>query len=67
LKDLKESNPVQLAKYAVANMIAEEPAFAWWVHKTLKHCNKIIKKVKARYWSRSNKFGIEPQSQLKKP
>jgi hypothetical protein len=27
LKDLKESNPVELAEYAVANWIAEEPAF----------------------------------------
>jgi hypothetical protein len=29
LKDLKESNPVELAEYAVANRIAEEPAFKW--------------------------------------
>ncbi len=27
LKDLKASNPVELAEYAVANWIAEEPAF----------------------------------------
>ena len=31
LKDLKESNPVELAEYAVANQINEEPAFKWWV------------------------------------
>ena len=31
LKDLKESNPVELAEYAVANKLVEEPAFAWWV------------------------------------
>jgi hypothetical protein len=31
LKDLKASNPVELAEYAVANWIAEEPAFKWWV------------------------------------
>jgi hypothetical protein len=30
-KDLKESYPVQVAEYAVANKIAEQPAFAWWV------------------------------------
>jgi hypothetical protein len=29
LKDLKSSNPVELAEYAVANWIAEEPAFKW--------------------------------------
>ena len=27
--DLKESNPVELAEYAVANKIVEEPAFKW--------------------------------------
>jgi hypothetical protein len=31
LKDLKESNPVQVAEYAVANKLAEEPAFVWWI------------------------------------
>ena len=31
LKDLKESNPVELAEYAVSNRIYHEPAFAWWV------------------------------------
>jgi DNA-binding HxlR family transcriptional regulator len=31
LKDLKESNPVELAEYAVANKLVEEPAFTWWV------------------------------------
>jgi hypothetical protein len=31
LKDLKESYPVQVAEYAVANKIVEQLAFAWWV------------------------------------
>ena len=31
LKILKESNPVQVAEYAVARNIDDEPAFAWWV------------------------------------
>ena len=30
-KDVKESYPVQLAKFTISNRIAEEPAFAWWV------------------------------------
>jgi hypothetical protein len=29
LKILKESNPVQVAEYAIARNIGEEPAFAW--------------------------------------
>jgi hypothetical protein len=31
LVDLKDSNPVKLAEYAVANKIDQEPAFRWWV------------------------------------
>jgi hypothetical protein len=40
LKELKASNPIELAEYAVANKIVEEPAFAWWVKHVLKpnHC-----------------------------
>jgi len=29
LKDVEEANPVELADYAVANKIADEPAFQW--------------------------------------
>jgi hypothetical protein len=36
LADLKESNPMELADYAVAHGIDIEPAFAWWVPYTLK-------------------------------
>ena len=35
LKDLKESHPVELAKFAKARAIQDEPAFAWWVPYTL--------------------------------
>ena len=59
LKDLKESNPVELAEYAISNKIAEEPAFAWWVHQTLRRRSRIIAKVKTRYWRRTHKYGIE--------
>ena len=50
LKDLKESYPVQTAEYAVVAKIAMEPAFAWWVPYTLKKRNRIISKVKSKYW-----------------
>jgi hypothetical protein len=42
LKDLKESNPVELAEYTVANRIAEEPALKWWVSNTLRKWNHSI-------------------------
>ena len=58
LKHLKDSNPIQLAEYAVANCIQEEPAFKWWVAHTLRTCNRIIAKVKSRYWKTNHKYGI---------
>ena len=36
LKYVKDSNPIELAEYAVANRIQEEPAFKWWVSETLR-------------------------------
>ena len=58
LKGLKDSNPVELAEYAVANLILDEPAFKWWVPPTLKKRNRAIAKVKSKYWRTSHKFGI---------
>jgi len=58
LKDLKESYPIQVAEYAVANKLAEEPAFAWWISDVLRKRDRIISKVKSRYWKRTHKYGI---------
>ena len=58
MKDVKESYPVQLAEFAISNRIAEEPAFAWWVPFVMKKRNRILAKVKSKYWLRSHKFGI---------
>jgi len=59
LKDLKESNPVEVAEYAKANGLSEEPAFAWWINDVLRRRNLIISKVKSRYWKTTHKFGIQ--------
>jgi hypothetical protein len=59
LKDLKNSNPVELAEYAVTSKLADEPAFKWWIRPVLRKRDIIIAKVKSRYWSRTHKFGIE--------
>ena len=58
LKDLKDTNPVELAEYAVANKIAEEPAFQWWADFCLRQRNIMISKVKAKYWRMTHKYGI---------
>jgi len=59
LKELKESNPIEVAEYAAANNIASEPAFAWWVPYTLRKRDRVIKAVKKRYFRTFQKFGIE--------
>ena len=58
LKDMKNSYPVQVADFAKANRIEDEPAFAWWVPFTLKKRDRILSKVKSKYWIRTHKFGI---------
>ena len=54
LKDLKQSNPVELAGYAAGNEISDEPAFKWWVKETLRHRDRIIYKLKSKYWHTSH-------------
>ena len=58
LKDLKESYPVQLADYAIANGLQEEPAFAWWVPFVIRKRKAIISKIKSKYWQRTHKYGV---------
>ena len=58
IKKLKESYPVTLADYTVANDIQEEPYFAWWVPLTLKKSILIIQKIKSKYFQRTHKYGI---------
>lgn len=36
LRNLKASNPIEVAEYAIAHKLAEEVAFAWWVPFVLK-------------------------------
>jgi hypothetical protein len=66
LHNLKESNPVEVAEYAVANKLVEEAAFAWWVPYTIKKCERIISAVRTRATKRSHKFGIEVPTSVKR-
>ena len=49
---------MSLSDYAVANQIAEELEFAWWVPYTLKKSNRIISKLKTNYWRTNHKYGL---------
>eukprot|EP00978_Attheya_sp_CCMP212_P041594 scaffold240551_cov67-Attheya_sp.AAC.1 len=59
LSELKESNPVEIAEYAVANEIHLEPAFEWWVPFTLNKRDRIISAVRNHYHKRTHKSGIK--------
>ena len=59
LSELKESYPMEVAEYAVAAQIHHEPAFASWIQDVLRKRNRIISKIKSRYWKTTHKFGIE--------
>ena len=65
LVDLKHSNPVELAEYAVSNHFKEEPAFKWLVRDVLRRRDIIISKIKAIYWQKTHTFGIRIPNKVK--
>ena len=65
LKELKETNAVQVAEYAVLNRIDEEPAFDWWVRDILKKKKRLIKLTKSKHIRRGYKFGIRMPTSVK--
>ena len=66
LRNIKESNPIEVAEYAVANKLVEEAAFAWWVPNVLKRRERIIGAINSRYHKRTHKFGIEVPKSVKR-
>ena len=59
LKDMKESHPVEVAEFAKARGIDQEPAFCWWVPYTLRKRDAIIAAVKSRVRKTTHKYGVE--------
>ena len=59
LKDTKESYPVQVSEYSILTRIQEEPAFAWWVPHVTRKRNRIVAKVKSKYWICTHKCGLK--------
>jgi hypothetical protein len=64
LKKLKESNPVDIAEYAVSVGIDDEPAFAWWIPFTLRKRDRIISSVNSRVAKVTHKYGCEIPSSI---
>ena len=62
LKDLKDSHPVEIAEYSVAQKINHKPDINWWVKAVLIKTPRIISlvmKIKTQYLKKTHKFGIE--------
>lgn len=59
LSILKESNPIEVAEYAKAMGIIDDPSFVWWAPHVLKKRDYIISKVEARVKKVNHKYGIE--------
>ena len=58
LKDLKESNPIEVVEYVKAHNIQDEHAFVWWVLFTLLKRDIIIAAVNSRLRKATLKYGI---------
>ena len=56
---MKEIYTPQVAEYAVASHIDQEPAFAWWVLHVMRKKEVIISKVKSAYWLTTHKYRIK--------
>ena len=68
LKELKASYPLQVAEFAVARGLDKMPAFAWWVHYTLRKktlslllCNNKLRKQLTSMESRYLLVGNTPK------
>jgi len=66
LRDLKESFPIEVADYAIANNIHEEPAFSWWVKNVLRRRKKVIASTSTKYIKRTHRFGLEIPKTVKR-
>jgi hypothetical protein len=48
LSELKDAQLIETAEYARARGLEEEPAFSWWVPRTLRQARRIVKAMKKK-------------------
>jgi hypothetical protein len=58
MKTMKESNAVEVAKYALSNQISHEPAFDRWFHDVIRRKKRLIKLPQTRLFRPQYKYGI---------
>jgi hypothetical protein len=61
---MKESHPVEVAEFAKARGIADEPAFVCWLPYTLRKQEEILSAVKSRIRKVTHKYGINISTSL---
>jgi hypothetical protein len=66
LKEIKETNPVEVANYAINSQIDDEPAFDWWVKDILKKQKRLIKRPRIDISILAISLELYYQGQLKK-
>ena len=59
LKNLKDSNPVELAEYTVSNNVDYETTFKWQLMGVICKQDQVIVKVKETYYRIVHKFVIQ--------
>ena len=65
LKEMKNGYPIETAQYAIRNQLQDEPAFSWWVPYVERKRDRIINKLKSKYWERTHKYGIRIPKSVK--
>ena len=65
LKDINDSNPLEVAEYAQRSGIIQEPAFAWWCPHVIRKRDRVIKQVQHRMIKKNLKFGAKVPRSLK--
>jgi hypothetical protein len=59
-KDIRESNPVEVAEFAKSRGIDDEAAFCWWTPYTFRKRDRIISgAINSRVRKTTHKYGIE--------
>ena len=59
LNEMKQSNPIEVAEFAVAQNIQDEPAFSWWVPYILRKRDNIVSAINVRVKKTNHKYGIQ--------
>ena len=59
MKDIKEFQPIEVAKFAKSRGISDEPAFAWWVPCMMRKRDVILSALKSQIRKTTHKYGTD--------